>query len=75
MANSNEDLELLEFTFSRREFKQGERIYAIDREAYGEVIDRHPFVPDVWMVNLEMKSGRKSNTSIHRDKIKKCPPS
>ncbi len=72
MANSNEDLELIEFTFRRDEFKPGEKIYSPDHALYGTIIDRHPFIPDSWMANIT-KNNKKSTITIHRDKIIKCP--
>jgi hypothetical protein len=75
MANFNEDLELIEFTFRRDEFKRGEKVFSKDHELYGEIIDRHPFVPDSWMASIMQKNGKRSTTTIHRDKIIKCPQS
>lgn len=75
MENSNEDLELIEFTFRRDEFKQGEKIWSLDHELYGEIVDRHPFVPDSWMASMFQKNGKRSTTTLHKDRIKKCPQS
>lgn len=72
MENSNEDIELLEFNFRRDLFKQGERVYIKNHKAYASIIGRHPFADNVWMVNLEYRDERKTNTSIYEDQIEKC---
>jgi hypothetical protein len=71
MENFNEDLELIEFAFSRKEFKRGDRIYSPELGLHCVIYENHPFVPDSWIVQYE-KNNKKHNHTLHRDNILRC---